>query len=65
MPFISLRLWQPVSADETEVLSWFAVDRNAPEEFKDDSYKAYLMCFGIVGHVRAGRRRELDVDHER
>ena len=49
VPFISIRLWQPVSADETEVLSWFAVDRNAPEWFKADSYKAYLMCFGSSG----------------
>jgi phthalate 3,4-dioxygenase subunit alpha len=48
-PFISLRLWQPVSEDETEVLSWFAVDRGAPEEFKQNSYKAYLMCFGSSG----------------
>ncbi|MGH3342976.1 MAG: aromatic ring-hydroxylating dioxygenase subunit alpha [Carbonactinosporaceae bacterium] len=48
-PFISLRQWQPVSESETEVLSWFAVDRNAPEEFKKHSYKAYLMCFGSSG----------------
>ena len=48
-PFISLRQWQPVSATETEVLSWFAVDAAAPEEFKRDSYQAYLMCFGISG----------------
>jgi phenylpropionate dioxygenase-like ring-hydroxylating dioxygenase large terminal subunit len=49
LPFISLRQWQPVSAGETEVLSWFAVDREAPEEFKALSYKAYLMCFGSTG----------------
>jgi phenylpropionate dioxygenase-like ring-hydroxylating dioxygenase large terminal subunit len=49
VPFISLRQWQPVSADETEVLSWFAVDRNADEAFKKRSYKAYLMCFGSSG----------------
>jgi phenylpropionate dioxygenase-like ring-hydroxylating dioxygenase large terminal subunit len=49
VPFISLRQWQPVSATETEVLSWFAVDRNAPESFKRDSYRAYLMCFGSSG----------------
>lgn len=49
VPFISLRQWQPVSADETEVLSWFAVDRNAPQRFKELSYKAYLMCFGSTG----------------
>ena len=49
LPFISIRQWQPVSENETEVLSWFAVDAGAPEEFKKLSYKAYLMCFGISG----------------
>jgi phenylpropionate dioxygenase-like ring-hydroxylating dioxygenase large terminal subunit len=49
LPFISLRQWQPISADETEVLSWFVVDKEAPEEFKRLSYKAYLMCFGSSG----------------
>jgi phthalate 3,4-dioxygenase alpha subunit len=49
VPFISVRLWQPVSPTETEVFSWFAVDRNAPEWYKAASYKAYLMCFGSSG----------------
>jgi len=49
LPFISIRQWQPISADETEVLSWFAVDAAAPAEFKKLSYKAYLMCFGSTG----------------
>ncbi|GAP53906.1 3-phenylpropionate/cinnamic acid dioxygenase subunit alpha [Arthrobacter sp. Hiyo6] len=49
LPFISIRQWQPVSEDETEIVSWFAVDKNAPEEFKALSYKAYLMCFGSGG----------------
>jgi hypothetical protein len=49
LPFISIRSWQPVAPDETEVLSWFAVDASAPEEFKALSYKAYLMCFGSTG----------------
>ena len=49
VPFISLRQWQPVSERETEVLSWFAVDAAAPEDFKRRSYKAYLMCFGSSG----------------
>lgn len=49
LPFVSIRTWQPISADETEVLSWFAVDAQAPEEFKALSYKAYLMCFGSTG----------------
>lgn len=49
VPFVSLRLWQPVSATETEVLSWFAVDREAPDWYKAASYKAYVMCFGTSG----------------
>lgn len=49
VPFVSLRLWQPISATETEVLSWFAVDREAPEWYKTASYKAYIMCFGTSG----------------
>jgi phenylpropionate dioxygenase-like ring-hydroxylating dioxygenase large terminal subunit len=49
LPFISLRQWQPISEHETEVLSWFAVDAEAPEAFKALSYKAYLMCFGSTG----------------
>jgi phenylpropionate dioxygenase-like ring-hydroxylating dioxygenase large terminal subunit len=49
VPFISIRQWQPISENETEVLSWFAVDKEAPEEFKELSYKAYLMCFGSTG----------------
>ena len=49
LPFISLRTWQPINEHETEVYSWFAVDSAAPEEFKKNSYKAYLMCFGSTG----------------
>jgi phenylpropionate dioxygenase-like ring-hydroxylating dioxygenase large terminal subunit len=49
LPFITLRSWQPIGPDETEVLSWFAVDAAAPDEFKALSYKAYLMCFGSTG----------------
>lgn len=49
LPFISIRLWQPISEHETEVCSWFAVDSAAPAQYKQDSYKAYLMCFGSSG----------------
>ena len=49
VPFISLRLWQPISATETEVYSWFAVDCNAPDWYKEQSYRAYLLCFGSSG----------------
>jgi phenylpropionate dioxygenase-like ring-hydroxylating dioxygenase large terminal subunit len=49
VPFISLRLWQPLDATRTEILSWFGVDKLAPDWFKEASYKAYLMCFGSSG----------------
>lgn len=49
LPFISIRLWQPISERETEVCSWFAVDSAAPPQYKRDSYQAYLMCFGSTG----------------
>jgi phenylpropionate dioxygenase-like ring-hydroxylating dioxygenase large terminal subunit len=49
LPFISIRLWQPISENETEVCSWFGVDSAAPPQYKKDSYKAYLMCFGSTG----------------
>ncbi|GAB3033235.1 hydrogenase [Mycobacterium bourgelatii] len=49
LPFISIRQWQPISENETEVCSWFAVDAAAPDDFKANSYKAYLMCFGSSG----------------
>ncbi len=49
LPFISIRLWQPISENETDVCSWFAVDSAAPPQYKLDSYKAYLMCFGSTG----------------
>lgn len=49
VPFVSIRLWQPLGPTETEVLSWFAVDAQAPQWYKDDSYRAYLLCFGSSG----------------
>jgi hypothetical protein len=48
-PFISLRQWQPIGPGETEVLSWFAVASDAPDDYKAASYKAYIMCFGSSG----------------
>ncbi|EUA09392.1 naphthalene dioxygenase large subunit [Mycobacterium kansasii 732] len=49
LPFISIRQWQPISENETEVCSWFAVDAAAPADFKKRSYRGYLMCFGSTG----------------
>lgn len=49
VPFVSIRLWQPISEHETEVYSWFAVDAAAPESYQRASYQAYLRCFGSTG----------------
>lgn len=49
VPYTTVRLWQPVSETETEMLSWCAVDKDATPEFKEASYKAYLMSFGSTG----------------
>jgi phenylpropionate dioxygenase-like ring-hydroxylating dioxygenase large terminal subunit len=48
-PFTTARVWIPISATETEVLSFFVVDKDASPEFKERSYKAYIMCFGTSG----------------
>ena len=49
VPFISVRLWQPTGPDQTEVFSWFVVDSQAPDWFKEASHRAYLLCFGSSG----------------
>ena len=64
VPFISIRQWQPVSSTETEVLSWFAVDREAPDDVQTRLLSGLPHVLRVVGHVRAGRRRELGVDHQ-
>jgi len=48
-PFTTARVWQPVSETETECYSWFVVDKDATPEFREKSYKAYIMCFGTSG----------------
>jgi len=48
-PFTTMRLWRPISATETEISAWWVGDKDASEEFKEKSYKAYIMCFGTSG----------------
>lgn len=49
VPFTTIRVWQPISATETEIFSFFVVDKQASADFKEKSYKAYIMCFGTSG----------------
>ncbi|QNG55692.1 Rieske 2Fe-2S domain-containing protein [Pseudonocardia petroleophila] len=47
--FLTLRQWRPVGPDTVEIWSWFLTDRDAPEEFKEESYKRYVNTFGPAG----------------
>lgn len=47
--YLSLRLWNPISVDQTEVWSWCLVEKDTPQEFKEKAYKAYLRAFGPSG----------------
>lgn len=49
VPMITFRFWQPIGPGKLEIMSYFLVDKDAPEEFREESYKAYLRTFGISG----------------
>ncbi len=48
-PYMTFRIWRPLAAGKTEIWSWCMVEKDAPEEFKQASYKAYLISFGTSG----------------
>ena len=47
--FLTLRLWQPVSATRTEVWNWFLAEREASPESKAQALKAGLRSFSAGG----------------
>jgi nitrite reductase/ring-hydroxylating ferredoxin subunit len=47
--FLTLRQWRPLGPDKMEVWSWFLSDRDAPAEFREESYKRYVNTFGPAG----------------
>nr|ABK27720.1 putative ring-hydroxylating dioxygenase large subunit [Mycobacterium sp. SNP11] len=49
VPMLTFRLWRPLSHDTMEVWSWFLVEKDADEEFKQQSYETYVRTFGISG----------------
>jgi len=53
IPFIFVRVYRPVSPRLTEVWSWFVVERDAPEDFKRASYRAYASSFDPAGNFIA------------
>jgi len=48
-PYMTFRVWRPLAAGKTEIWSWCMVEKDAPDEFKQASYKAYLLSFGTSG----------------
>jgi PAH dioxygenase large subunit len=47
--YLSLRLWNPLAVDQTEVWSWCLVEKDTPAAFKESGYAAYLRGFGPSG----------------
>jgi hypothetical protein len=47
--FLTLRLWHPIAADKLEVWSFFLVEKDAPDWFKEESYLSYVRTFGTSG----------------
>jgi len=47
--FLTLRLWQPLSATRTEVWNWFLAEREAPDDWKARSLQAGLRSFSAGG----------------
>jgi PAH dioxygenase large subunit len=46
---IILRLWHPISASETEIMSWVLAEREASPEYKASLLKNGIGNFGIAG----------------
>ena len=53
VPFMSMRVWQPKGPNEFELLSWFLVEKEAPQEFKEASRDNYIRNFGASGMFEA------------
>jgi len=44
-----IRLWQPVSGTEMEILSWVLAEREAPPAYKETALKVGFRMFGTAG----------------
>jgi hypothetical protein len=49
VPMLTFRVWNPIGPGKIEIFSWFLVERDAPEQFKQDSAWSYLRSFGVSG----------------
>ena len=49
--FLTFRTWTPIAPDKTEFMAWFAVEKDAPEKFKQKSYDDYTQQHSLAGAV--------------
>ncbi len=49
VPFLTMRTWNPIEAGKIEIWSWFLVEKDAPDWFKEASYRGYVLTFGTSG----------------
>jgi phenylpropionate dioxygenase-like ring-hydroxylating dioxygenase large terminal subunit len=48
--YSSIRIWQPIAPDRTEIWTWFLVEKDTPDDFKQASYNSYMRNFGPSGN---------------
>ena len=53
VPWLHFKIWRPLSPTQTEIWNFFAVEKDAPKEFKERSYRAYVHAFGPSGMFEA------------
>lgn len=49
VPYLTIRVWQPMGPGKMEIWSWCLVEKDASDEFKKNSNRAYLSTFGASG----------------
>jgi phenylpropionate dioxygenase-like ring-hydroxylating dioxygenase large terminal subunit len=47
--FLTIRVWQPLGPDKTEIWSWILAPKEAPEEYKRRAYRAGMSSFSPTG----------------
>ncbi|WDL97740.1 aromatic ring-hydroxylating oxygenase subunit alpha [Alicyclobacillus sp. ALC3] len=47
--FLNFRVWRPLGPDKVEIWSWFMVEKEASDTYKEESYQAYISSFGPSG----------------
>lgn len=49
MPMLTFRVWHPLGPDRMEVWSWFLVEKDGPEWYRQECYETYVRTFGTSG----------------